>query len=87
MSTTLTIRIDETTKNRLENLTKSTARSRSFLASKAIQEYLEVNKWQVSALQVTLNRVESPEAHFIEHEKVIDWLETCGTDNEPNPPK
>jgi predicted transcriptional regulator len=87
MSTTLTIRIDETTKNRLENLSQSTARSRSFLASKAIQEYLEANEWQVSALRRTWDRAESPEAHFIEHEKIINWLETWGTDDEATPPE
>jgi len=87
MSTTLTIRLDEATKNRLENLSKSTARSRSFLASKAIQEYLEANEWQVSALRETLGRAERPEAHFIEHEEIINWLETWGTDDEVAPPK
>ena len=87
MSTTLTIRLDEATKNRLENLSKSTARSRSFLASKAIQEYLEANEWQVSALRETLDRAERPEAHFIEHEKIINWLDTWGTEDETAPPK
>jgi RHH-type rel operon transcriptional repressor/antitoxin RelB len=87
MSTTLTIRLDETTKNRLENLSKSTARSRSFLASKAIQEYLEANEWQVSALRGTLDQADSLEAHFVEHEEIINWLETWGTDDEAAPPK
>ena len=62
-------------------------RSRSFLASKAIQEYLEANEWQVSALRETLDRAGKPEAHFIEHEKITNWLETWGTDNEVAPPK
>jgi RHH-type transcriptional regulator, rel operon repressor / antitoxin RelB len=87
MSTTLTIRIDEATKNRLENLSRSTARSRSFLASKAIQEYLEANEWQVVALRETLGKADSPKAHFIEHEKIINWLETWGSENEVDPPK
>jgi RHH-type rel operon transcriptional repressor/antitoxin RelB len=87
MSTTLTIRIDETTKNRLENLSKSTARSRSFLASKAIQEYLEANEWQVSTLRGTLDQADSPRAHFVDHEEIINWLETWGTDDEATTPK
>ncbi len=87
MSTTLTIRIDEATKNRLENLAKSTARSRSFLASKAIQEYLEANDWQVSAIRETLDRVERPEARFLEHDKIINWLESWGKEDEATPPK
>jgi hypothetical protein len=48
-STTVSVRIDPTSKKRLEKLAKSTGRSRSFLAAEAINEYLDLNEWQVAA--------------------------------------
>ena len=47
-STTVSIRIDPASKKRLEKLAKSTGRSRSFLAAEAINEYLDLNEWQVA---------------------------------------
>jgi predicted transcriptional regulator len=87
MSTTLTIRIDDITKNRLENLAKSTSRSRSYLAGKAIEEYLEANEWQVEEIRGTLERADNPKAHFVDHEQVSGWLESWGTENEGRPPE
>ena len=46
-STTVSVRIDPVIKKRLEKLAKSTGRSRSFLAAEAINEYLDLNEWQV----------------------------------------
>ena len=46
-----------------------------------------LKKSQVSALRETLGRAERPEAQFIEHEEIINWLETWGTDDEAAPPK
>jgi predicted transcriptional regulator len=50
-STTFSVRIDSVTKKRLEKLAKSTGRSRSFLAAEAINEYLDLNEWQVAGIQ------------------------------------
>lgn len=43
--------IDEDLKLRLESLAKATQRSKSFLASKAIEDFLELNEWQVQEIQ------------------------------------
>ena len=50
-STTVSVRINPAIKRRLEKLAKSTGRSRSFLAAEAINEYLELNEWQVAGIQ------------------------------------
>ena len=50
-STTVSVRIDPVIKKRLEKLAKRTGRSRSFLAAEAINEYLELNEWQVAGIQ------------------------------------
>jgi len=44
MSTTLTIRIDEETKERLDRLAESVARSKSYLVTRALQDYLDLNE-------------------------------------------
>ena len=45
------VAIDPVIKKRLEKLAKGTGRSRSFLAAEAINEYLELNEWQVAGIQ------------------------------------
>ena len=84
-STTFTVRVNGAVKKRLENLAKSTGRTRSFLAADAINEYLEVNEWQVAGIKqamASLNRGEG-----IAHEQVKDWVLSWGRKNERRPPK
>jgi RHH-type rel operon transcriptional repressor/antitoxin RelB len=50
-STTFTVRVESLVKKRLEKLAKSTGRSRSFLAAEALNEYLDVNEWQVAGVK------------------------------------
>lgn len=45
MSTTLTIRIDETTKAALEEIAKGTHRSKSFIAAAALDSYIKRRAW------------------------------------------
>jgi len=87
MSTTLTIRLDEETKERLDRLAESVARSKSYLVTRALQDYLELNEWQVKAIKKAVNKADSPGAKFASHEDVSAWLETWGTENEQEPPQ
>jgi len=54
MSSTMTVRLDDETKARLENLADATHRSRSFLAAEAIREYVENNEWQIGEIRAAL---------------------------------
>ena len=54
MSTTMTIRIDDEVKDRLDRLAASTQRSKSFLAAEAIRAFVENNEWQVTEIQAAL---------------------------------
>ena len=87
MSTTLTIRLDEQTKERLDRLAESVARSKSYLVTRALQDYLELNEWQVKAIKKAVNKADSSDAKFVAHEDVSAWLETWGTENEKEPPQ
>ena len=54
MSTTMTVRLDDEVKARLDQLAEVTQRSKSFLAAEAIREFVELNEWQVAEIQAAL---------------------------------
>ena len=71
-SATFTVRVDSAAKKRLEKLAKSTGRSRSFLAAEAINEYLDVNEWQVAGITQAIASLDRGEG--IPHDQVKDWI-------------
>lgn len=85
MSTTLTIRIDDKTKERLEHLATATARSKSYLVSTAINGFIEANEWQIRAIEKAVKSADK--GHFVDHEEVVKWVESWGTTKEMEPPK
>jgi predicted transcriptional regulator len=87
MTTTLTIRIDEETKKRLDVLAEAVDRSKAYLVTHAIQDYLELNEWQVKAIKNAVNKADRSDAKFAAHEDVSAWLETWGKENEKEPPQ
>ena len=54
MSSTMTIRLDDAVKTRLEKLSEAMDRSKSYLATEAIREYLELNEWQIGETKAAL---------------------------------
>lgn len=59
MSVTLTIRIDDELKNRLDQLANATNRSKSFLAAEAIHDFIELNEWQIKEIKDSLLEAET----------------------------
>jgi RHH-type rel operon transcriptional repressor/antitoxin RelB len=84
-SSTFTVRVDPTVKERLEKLARSTGRTRSFLAAEAINEYLDVNEWQVAGIKQAIASVDRGEA--IAHESVKEWVASWGSKGERRAPK
>ena len=83
-STTLTIRLPVKVRKKLEKLATATARSKSWLAANAIQEYVEAEQWQVQAVRRGLSDARA--GRVVPHEKVEAWLNSWGTDHELPPP-
>lgn len=54
MSTTMTVRLDDDVKHRLDRLAESTQRSKSFLAAEAIREFVGHNEWQIAEIQAAI---------------------------------
>jgi predicted transcriptional regulator len=84
-STTFAVRVDTGVKKRLERLAKSTGRSRSFLAAEAINEYLDVNEWQVAGIKRAIASLDRGEG--IPHHLVKDWVASWGSAKEKPVPK
>ena len=59
MSTTMTIRLDDDVKDRLEHLADATKRSKSFLAAEAIRAFVDSNEWQIAEIQTALKEADA----------------------------
>jgi RHH-type rel operon transcriptional repressor/antitoxin RelB len=59
MSTTMTIRLDDDVKDRLDVLAGATHRSKSFLAAEAIRTFVETNEWQIAEIQAALKEADA----------------------------
>jgi predicted transcriptional regulator len=51
MSTTMTLRLEDDVKARLDKLADATQRSKSFLAAEAIRVFVENNEWQIREIK------------------------------------
>jgi predicted transcriptional regulator len=85
-STTITVRLDRELRNKLEQLAKSTRRSKSFLAAEAIAEYVELNAWQIEQIEQAVAEADAG-GPFVPHEDVERWAMSLGTANELPRPK
>ncbi len=59
MSTTITVRLEDEVKNRLDDLAQATHRSKSFLAAEAIRAFVEHNEWQIGEIQSALKEADA----------------------------
>lgn len=59
MSMTMTIRLEDDIKNRLDQIAIATHRSKSFLAAEAIRVFVESNEWQINETQSALKEADA----------------------------
>lgn len=57
----ITLRLDPQLTRKLDKLADATQRSRSFLLTEAVQQYLESNAWQVQEIKDALDEAERGE--------------------------
>lgn len=58
MSTTMTIRLEPELKQRLDQLAEATHRSKSFLATQALRDYVELNEWQIQEIKEAIKEAD-----------------------------
>lgn len=67
----LTVRVKPDTRSRLDNLARITRRSKSFVIEDALEQYLDLNEWQIKGIQDALLEADSPGAIFEDHDDVL----------------
>jgi RHH-type rel operon transcriptional repressor/antitoxin RelB len=85
MTTTLSVRIDTDTKNRLEALAKRSRRSKSFLAAEAIAAYVEAESWQLEEIEAAVKELDN--GRGVPHKEVATWLRSWGRSRERKAPR
>lgn len=85
MSSILSVRLESTVKNKLDKLAKSSKRSKSFLAAKAIAAYVEAESWQLSEIEGGLKELN--EGKRVDHSEVKNWLQSWGKKRERQAPQ
>ena len=59
MSTTMTVRLEDEVRDRLDQLAEATQRSKSFLAAEAIRAFVETNEWQIREIRAALREADA----------------------------
>jgi RHH-type transcriptional regulator, rel operon repressor / antitoxin RelB len=72
----ISLRVPEDLAARLDSLSKATERSRSYLATLAIEEFVAVQEWQVEAIKAGM--VDAQEGEVVSHEKAVAELRKWG---------
>jgi predicted transcriptional regulator len=67
----LTVRVKPDTRTRLDNLARITRRSKSYVIEEALEQYLDVNEWQIKGIQDALLEAEIPGAVFEDHDELL----------------
>ena len=55
MTAAFTLRLDDDTLKALDRLAEKTDRSRSWLAARAIEEYIALNAWQIEKIEAGIS--------------------------------
>jgi predicted transcriptional regulator len=85
-SAMMTVRLRPEVRDKLDALARDTKRSKSYLASEAIETYVNLNAWQVAHIKEALAE-DDEGGPGVPHEEVIGWLESWGTAHELPPPE
>ena len=83
MSETLSVRISEDVKERLEALDARSKRSKSFLAAEAITAYVDAEEWQLSEIRKAMKEMDRGQG--VGHDKMARGLRSWGKPTETNP--
>jgi predicted transcriptional regulator len=71
----LHIRVPQELREQIDRIAASMDRSRNWVVTEAIEQYLDVQRWQVELIRERLAEAESGNATFIPHEEVMERQE------------
>lgn len=71
----LTVRVKPSTRARIDALAQATRRSKSYVIEEALEQYLDVNEWQIKGIEEALAEADTPDAIWVDHKDVLAKLE------------
>lgn len=88
MTTTMTLRLDDETSQRLSKMSGATERSKSYLTMQALKQFLDNNEWQIQEIKRTIAEADHAGSdQYIENDVVMSWMESWGTGQEKPSPR
>ena len=84
-SSTLSVRVPDELLAQLDYLSQSTKRSRAYLASEALNDYVRRNAWRAKELNEAVEAAD--EGEFISHEAMLNWVAYLGSKGRRAAPK
>jgi predicted transcriptional regulator len=72
-SAVLSVRVPESLKEQLDFLSRSTKRSKGYLATEALGDYVKKNAWRAKELQAAM--AEADKGVFISHKAMLAWVD------------
>jgi predicted transcriptional regulator len=85
MSTLFSFRLKDELKEKLVSLAEATQRSQSFLATAALERYIELESWQVAHIKKGVRQADK--GLVVAGQDVDRWLASWGTPKELPAPK
>ncbi len=76
-SSVLALRVSAKTKSQLEKLAAATNRSKSFLASEALERYLKLEAWQIKEIKQVLKETDAEE--FASDKDLAKAIKKCAS--------
>lgn len=83
--THLSVRVKPELGDKIDALAAAIERSRSYVVEKAVEEYVDREAWQVSAIRQGL--ADADKGLLVPHDAVQAWVNSWGTANEKLRPK
>jgi RHH-type transcriptional regulator, rel operon repressor / antitoxin RelB len=72
----LTSRVSETKYDRVEKLSQVMNRSKSYILDEALDNYLDINEWQINETVEALNQANNPETEWVNHDDLESkWIQ------------
>lgn len=78
-SATMTLRLDNKLKKRLDKLATLSERTKSFLAAEAIKEYLDLHEWQMTEIKTAMT--EADNLKLVDHANIVKYWENRRADS------
>ena len=69
----VSFRLKKQIKNDLNKLSEATGRSQTFLVEEALQDYIDLNMWQINAINEAIKSAE--DGKFYSTEEILERLE------------